>query len=262
MSEHLTVICICSWSLSFFSIGRSPRDVSNGGSPWQQCSPVSYQDSRSMKLEPRRLSDSKDLCHNQPRRPSDGRETGHSQRGTSSVVATESPSPHRTVPTDSSFSPTSSQGHNGSPLGTTAYPPLTPSPHSHGSMKYPSQSPSSTHKGKLPSPGTPSTPLQGYIQRGGQHNMSAGSSLSPSPCGRMVGSDSTLSPSPCRGVGSDRMATPSATPGLSWSTGSSPATPLLPVPTQWTASLSRVGEAEQKSLVRLATLYARLITGK
>ena len=92
--------------------------------------------------------------------------------------------------------------------------------------------------------------------------MSAGSSLSPSPCGRMVGSDSTLSPSPCRAVGSDRMATPSATPGLSWSTGSSPAAPLLPVPTQWTASLSRVGEAEQKSLVRLATLYARLITGK
>ena len=241
------------------SIGRSPRDAN--GSPWQQYSPVNCSESRSMKLEPRRLSDSKDLCHGQPRRLSDGKDlchvqprrlsdgkdVCHGQHGCPSVVSLDSP--HRMVPLEAS------PHLHGSPHNsTTMCSPLTPSPR--GAMKFPSQSPSSSYSGGiLPSPGTPITPLQGYTQRGSQQNTSTFSSLSPSPCRADI-----LSPSPCKAVGSDRTASFSGTVGSPWSAGSSPA--LLPIPVQWTASLSRICEAEQKLLITLAGLYARLIIGR
>eukprot|EP00731_Ephydatia_muelleri_P026452 Em0018g552a len=228
--------------------GRSPRDANHSSSPWQQYSPGNSSDSRSMKLEPRRLTDSKDTCQVPVRRLSDGKDACYGPRGSSSAVSLESPSARRTV--EGSPPTVGHPSQRSSPHAGAVHPSLTPSPHGHA--KYPSQSPSSIYGGILPSPGTPASPSQEYNQCGLQHSSLACSSLSPSPC-RAGGSD-TLSPSPCRAGGSDRM---NSVVGSPWSTAPSPA--LLPVPTQWTASPSRISEAEQKLLVSLASLYARLI---
>lgn len=185
------------------------------------------------------------------RRLSDGKDACYGPRGSSSAVSLESPSARRTV--EGSPPTVGHPSQRSSPHAGAVHPSLTPSPHGHA--KYPSQSPSSIYGGILPSPGTPASPSQEYNQCGLQHSSLACSSLSPSPC-RAGGSD-TLSPSPCRAGGSDRM---NSVVGSPWSTAPSPA--LLPVPTQWTASPSRISEAEQKLLVSLASLYARLIIGR
>lgn len=254
-SEHTSLSLCAQQKPVFLLIGHSPRDANYSGSPWQQCSPVNSADSRNMKLEPRRLTDSKDICQTPVRRLSDGKDVCYGPRGGSSVVPLESPSTRRKVDVSPSTVGPQSQSQHSSPHGTTVHPSPIPSPHG-GHQKYPSQSPSSTYGGILPLPGTPASPSQEY-QCGGQRTCSspAYSSLSPSPC-RAVGSD-TLSPSPCRAVGSDRMTSLVGSP---WSTTTSPV--LLPIPTQWTASLSRIIEAEQKALVKLASLYARLIIGR